>query len=161
MPIEIAMTRFARSVLFAAAASATLVVSAVQAKTQALEVIQPWSRPAVAGTTGIGYMVVANHGRAADALERVESPIAERVEMHSAAMSGGVMSMQKQEKVAVPAGGTTTFGPGAYHLMLIGLTRTLQPGDEAPATLTFASGARLKVKFLVSAGMGPPAQARR
>jgi copper(I)-binding protein len=45
--------------------------------------------------------------------------------------------------------------------MLIGLTRNLQPGDEAPATLTFASGAKLKVKFLVSAGMGPPAPAAR
>lgn len=126
------------------------------ARPAALEVRQPWSRPAVAGTTGIGYMTLVNHGRAADALEKVESPIAARVEMHSSSMAGGVMSMQKADKVTVPAGGETTFGPGAYHLMLIGLTRTLRPGDEAPATLTFASGAKLKVKFKVSAGMGPP-----
>jgi copper(I)-binding protein len=124
-----------------------------------LEVVQPWSRPAVAGTTGVGYMVLANHGRSSDALEKVESPIAERVEMHSSAMAGGIMTMEKQDKVAVPAGGQTTFGPGAYHLMLIGLTKTLKPGDHVPATLSFASGARLKVAFAVSAGMGPPPMA--
>ena len=43
--------------------------------------------------------------------------------------------------------------------MLIGLTRTLKVGDQAPATLTFASGAKIKVAFAVSAGVGPPAMA--
>lgn len=127
------------------------------AKPASLEVLQPWSRPAVAGTTGIGYMTLVNHGRTADALEKVDSPLAQRVEMHSSSMSGGVMSMERADKVAVPAGGQTIFGPGAYHLMLIGLTKTLKPGDEAPATLTFASGARLKVKFQVSV-VPPPAR---
>ena len=122
-----------------------------------LEVAQPWSRPAVAGTNGVGYMVLANHGRSADALVRVESPLAERVEMHSSVMTNGVMSMKAESRVTVPAGGRATFGPGAYHLMLIGLKKTLKPGDRAPATLTFASGAKLKVAFAVSAGMGPPA----
>jgi copper(I)-binding protein len=126
----------------------------------AVEVLQPWSRPAVAGTNGVGYMILANHGRAVDLLEKVETPLAARVEMHSTSMAGGVMSMKKEQKVAVPAGGKTTFGPGAYHLMLIGLTRTLKPGDQVPATLSFASGAKVKVAFAVSSGMGPSAMAK-
>jgi copper(I)-binding protein len=124
-----------------------------------MEVLQPWSRPAAAGTNGIGYMILANHGRAADVLEKVETPLAVRVEMHSTSMAGGVMSMKKEVRVAVPAGGKTTFGPGAYHLMLIDLTKTLKPGDQVPATLSFASGAKLKVAFAVSSGMGPAAMA--
>ena len=140
------------------AAIAVLAAPAVASAAQ-VEVLQPWSRPAAAGTNGIGYMVLANHGRSADALVKVESPLAERVEMHSSAMTGGVMSMKAETRVAVPAGGQATFGPGAYHLMLIGLKKTLKPGDQAPATLTFASGAKLKVAFAVSAGMGPPAMA--
>ncbi len=122
--------------------------------------LQPWSRPAVAGTNGVGYMILANHGRAADALEKVESPLAGRIEMHSTSMAGSVMSMKKEDKVAVPAGGQTTFGPGAYHLMLIGLTRTLKAGDQVPATLSFASGAKIKVAFAVSSGIGPAALAK-
>jgi len=141
------------------AAVAVLAAPAVAGAAAQVEVLQPWSRPAAAGTNGIGYMVLANHGRSADALVKVESPLAERVEMHSSAMTGGVMSMKAETRVAVPAGGQATFGPGAYHLMLIGLKKTLKPGDQAPATLTFASGAKLKVAFAVSAGMGPPAMA--
>ena len=124
-----------------------------------VEVERPWSRPAVAGTNGIGYMIVVNRGAAADALEKVETPLAARVEMHSTSMAGGVMSMKREDRVPVPAGGRVTFGPGGYHLMLIGLTRTLAPGDRIPATLRFASGARIKVAFTVSAGMSAPAMA--
>ena len=121
-----------------------------------VEVLRPWSRPAVAGTNGVGYLVVANHGRAVEVLEKVESPIAARVEMHSSSMAGGVMSMKRLEKAPVPAGGRITFGPGGYHLMLIGLKRSLKPGDQAPATLIFASGARVTTAFAVTAGLGAP-----
>jgi copper(I)-binding protein len=145
--------------IFAAAALVALALPLAAHAAGTMEVLKPWSRPAVAGTTGIGYMVLANHGRTADVLEKVESPIAGRVEMHSSSMAGGVMSMQKVERVPVPAGGQVTFGPGAYHLMFIGLTRTLKAGDQASATLTFASGAKIPVRFTVGAGMGPPAMA--
>ncbi|HEX2817469.1 MAG TPA: copper chaperone PCu(A)C [Phenylobacterium sp.] len=148
-----------RAPLFAALAFVALTAPAAAFGAGAIEVMQPWSRPAVAGTNGIGYMVLVNKGATADALEKVESPLAARVEMHSSSMAGGVMSMKKEDRVPVPAGGRTTFGPGAYHLMLIGLTRTLAPGDQVPATLSFASGARIKAAFTVSAGMGPPAMA--
>jgi copper(I)-binding protein len=124
-----------------------------------IQVQQPWSRPAVSGTNGIGYMVVANRGAAADVLEKVESPIAARVEMHSTSMAGGIMSMKKEDRVPVAAGGQIVFGPGAYHLMFVGLTKTLKAGDQATATLSFSSGTKIKVAFPVSAGMGPPAMA--
>jgi copper(I)-binding protein len=150
-----------KSLSIAALGVAAAVPLAAFAGRAALEVLQPWSRPAAAGTNGVGYMVLANHGRAADALEKAESPIARRVEMHASSMSGGVMSMTNVAKVPVPAGGRATFGPGAYHLMLLGLTRTLKPGDREPVTLTFASGARITASFLVSDGMGPPAAAMK
>jgi copper(I)-binding protein len=143
--------------LAAAAALAATCVQAAPTRSGGLEIAQPWSRPAVAGTNAVGYMVVANRGRAADALVGAESPLARRVEMHRSGMAGGIMSMQKQARVAVPAGGSVTFGPGAYHLMLIGIARTLKPGDQVPVTLTFASGARLNATLAV--GAGPPATA--
>jgi periplasmic copper chaperone A len=120
-----------------------------------LAVLQPWSRPAVAGTNAIGYMILANRGPAADTLEKVETPLAARVEIHSSSMAGGVMSMRSVDKVTAPAGGQVTFGPGAYHLMIIGVTRTLRAGDVVPATLSFASGAKLRVRFAVTSGLPP------
>jgi copper(I)-binding protein len=146
-----------KPILTAAVALVAVAAPLCAYSTGTLEVLQPWSRPAVAGTNGVGYMVVANHGRATEVLETVDTPLAARVEMHSSSMAGGVMSMKKVDRVSVPPGGQVTFGPGGYHLMLLGLNRSLKAGDQAPATLSFASGARVKVVFSVSAGMGPPA----
>jgi copper(I)-binding protein len=150
--IEAIMKRFQ----FAAAAFIAIAAPLCAYGAGAVQVLQPWSRPAVAGTNGVGYMVLVNKGRSADILEKVESPIAARVEMHLGSMAGGVMSMKKEDRVSVPAGGQVIFGPGAYHLMFIGLTRTLNAGDQAPATLVFASGAKVPVRFSVSGGSGPP-----
>ncbi|MGH6966128.1 MAG: copper chaperone PCu(A)C, partial [Phenylobacterium sp.] len=74
--------------LISALTLALAVASSAQAATP-LTVSGAWSRPAVVGTTGVGYLVVANGGKAADTLVRVESPVAARVEMHSSSMAGG------------------------------------------------------------------------
>jgi copper(I)-binding protein len=145
-----------KTAALAALTLALSVAAAQSAPAMGLEVLQPWSRPAVAGTTGAGYMVIANHGKAADVLTAVESPIAAKVEIHQMSMAGGVMSMARRDRIAIPAGGTVAFGPGGYHLMLLNLKRTLRAGDDAPATLVFASGARVGVRFKVGDGLGPP-----
>ena len=140
--------------VFAALALTLAVATQAVAAASPLTVSGAWSRPAVAGTNGVGYLSIANAGRP-DALVKVESPLAARVEMHSSSMAGGVMSMKPETRVAVPTGGQAAFAPGGYHLMLIGLTKTVKAGDQIPATLTFASGAKLPVRF--SVGMGAPA----
>jgi copper(I)-binding protein len=122
-----------------------------------LEVVQPWSRPAAAGTNGVGFMTLANHGKAADALVRVETPVAEKAELHSSSTAGGVMRMARQDRVPVAPGGQAVFGPGAYHVMFIKLAKPLKAGERLPATLVFASGARLKVDFAIGTGLAPPA----
>jgi len=48
------------------------------------------------------------------------------------------------------------FAPNGRHLMFIGLKKPLRPGDRVPATLRFASGARLNVAFVVGSGLAPP-----
>jgi len=141
--------------LISALALTLAIASAAQAAAP-LAVAGAWSRPAVAGTNGVGYLVVTNTGKA-DVLVKVESPAAARVEMHSSSMAGGVMSMRQEDRVPVPAGGRVAFAPGGHHLMLIGLTKTLKAGDKVPATLTFASGAKVQTAFAVGTGAGPPA----
>ena len=59
------------------------------------------------------------------------------------------------ERLPLPAGASVTFAPGGYHLMFVGLTKPLKAGDTVPATLTFASGAKVKASFVV--GLAPPA----
>jgi copper(I)-binding protein len=114
-----------------------------------------WSRPATAGGNAAGFLTLVNRG-GADVLTGAESPLAARVELHASSMSGGVMRMGAEAAVPIPAHGQATFAPGGRHLMFVGLKRPLHVGDRAPATLTFKSGARLKVEFVVAAGAPEP-----
>jgi hypothetical protein len=113
-----------------------------------------WSRPAAQGTTGAGFLTLSNPGAKPDALVSVESPLAGQVMVHQSSMSGGMASMKMVASVPVPAGGSVTFAPGGYHLMFVGLRRALNVGDALPATLVFASGAKVKATFVV--GLAPP-----
>lgn len=120
-----------------------------------IEVTGAWSRPAVAGFNGVGYMTVSNHGRRAEALVRVESPVARAVEVHRSAETHGVMSMAPAPRVAIPPGKAVSFAPGAYHLMFLGLKKTLKPGDRLPAALVFSDGRRIGLDFAVGSGANP------
>jgi periplasmic copper chaperone A len=143
---------------------AALVLAVAQTAAAApsgLQVRAPWSRPAAAGTTGVGYAVIANRGHAPAVLVKVESPIAAKGEMHRSALAGGIMRMTPEPRVEIPAGGEVAFTPGGRHLMFVGLKRPLNPGDRLPATLTFADGRSLKVDFAVGDGSGPPAASPR
>lgn len=120
-----------------------------------LEVVQAWSRPAAAGMTGAGYMTVRNHGKQPQTLVKVESPIAKKVEMHRTVTAGGVSRMQPVGQLVIPAGGEAKFAPGGQHLMLIGLTRPLKAGQRVPATLTFASGVKVRADIVVGTAAPP------
>jgi periplasmic copper chaperone A len=133
----------------AALLAVTLLATPAMAAGPGVQVQAAWSRPAAAGGTGAGFMTLSNPTRKADALVAVESPLARTVEIHRSAVGGAMASMQKLPRIEVPAGGTVTLGPGGYHLMFLGLTRPLKVGDVLPATLTFASGAKLKATFKV------------
>jgi copper(I)-binding protein len=134
----------------------TLVMATVATPALAAPQVQAaWSRPAAQGTTGAGFMTLANPGATPDALVGAETPLAREVQIHQSSMKAGVASMQRQARVPLPAGGRVTFAPGGYHLMLMGLTKALKAGDAVPVTLTFASGTRVKASFVV--GPAPPA----
>ena len=133
--------------LFASLLAASAVVAS--AAQSAPQVSAAWSRPAAAGTTGAGFLTLSNPGKAADALVAVESPVARKVEMHRSAMKAGVSSMQKLERLDLPPGARVTFAPGGLHLMLLGLKQPLKTGEKVPATLVFASGARVAAQFEV------------
>jgi copper(I)-binding protein len=118
--------------------------------------VEPWSRPAAAGTTGAGFLTLRNGGATAETLVSVKTPVAASVEVHRSSMTGGVARMERVDRLAAPARGEVVLSPGGYHLMLKGLKAPLKAGQKFPATLTFASGRTLALAFTVSDGMGPP-----
>jgi copper(I)-binding protein len=111
---------------------------------------QPWSR-ATAGRApnGAAFMTLANQGDAVDRLVAAATPVAERAEMHTHLMDGGVMRMRPVEGIEVAPGSPTVLQPGGLHIMLFGLKERLAEGATFPLTLSFANAGEVTVEVTV------------
>lgn len=97
-------------------------------------------------STGAFYFTIKNNGEESDRLVKVETDMAEVVEIHDVKMDGGVMKMQPQhDGVEIPAGEEVVLKPGSYHVMMIGLTESLIDGEEFTATLYFEHAGEVEV----------------
>ncbi|GHD04009.1 copper chaperone PCu(A)C [Novosphingobium pokkalii] len=116
-----------------------------------LAIGHPWSRETAPGqSVGGGFLTVTNRGKTDDRLIAVTSPVAAQVQLHTMTMDGGVMRMREVTGgLAVPAGGTLELKPGGYHIMFIGLKKSLKAGERVPATLTFQRAGTVQVAFAV------------
>lgn len=109
-----------------------------------VEVSDAWVR-ATAGTedpsmTG-AFMAIDNAGAEDVTLTGAASPVAGKVEIHEMAMVDGSMVMRRIEGgLTIEAGYGQVLMPGGNHVMLMGLTEELSPGDEVDLTLEFSDG---------------------
>jgi len=140
---------FGQLLLFAFAAT-LLLTRAVQASPQgSIQVSAAWARATPPGiSVGAAYLLIRNAG-AADNLIRVDCPLAERVEMHSSTLVGGVMHMRPVTDLLLPAHGELRFAPESLHLMLLGLKSPLVAGEHVPLVLTFKSGVHVSADAVV------------
>ena len=127
-----------------------------------LVIESPWSRATPGGAkVGAGYLAIVNIGTVSDRLTAATSAIAERVEMHSTSMEGGVMRMRKiTGGLELKPQEVTEFKPGGLHLMFIGLKQPIKKGDAFPVRLTFSSAGTVDLTF-VAAAIGAKSGPRR
>ena len=103
---------------------------------------------------GAGYLTLHNMGAESDRLVSGTSDIAERVEIHSMEMTGGIMKMRRlADGLEIPAGKMVEFKPGGYHLMFMKLKQPIVKGETFKATLVFEKSGRVDVEF-TAAGIG-------
>lgn len=127
--------------------SAVLVLSACGSSSGDLKVQAAWARPANAGENGAAYFVIENGTAADDTLLSVSSEIADATEVHMSMADGnGVMSMQMQESVPVPARNKVGFKPGGLHVMFVSLTQDLNVGDTITFILNFEKAGNITVE---------------
>jgi hypothetical protein len=108
--------------------------------------------PATGMGNGAVYVTIQNGSRHGDAVIAATSDAAGKVELHETVNEGGVMRMRPLPKFTVPAGGKLEMKPGSYHIMLLGLTRDLKPGDTVKVTLTFEKAGKMEVNAPVREG---------
>ncbi len=103
---------------------------------------------------GAVYLKLVNSGDVADTLVSVETDVADAVELHETRREGEVMKMSPLSGgIELPAGETVTLEPGGLHIMLIGLTQDLAPGDKIKLTLNFKSSDPVSLEAEVREGV--------
>jgi len=111
-----------------------------------IEVAAPYVRAVPPGQpNSAAFMQLSNEGDADRALVAAASSAADVVELHTHTMVDGMMQMRRIERIDLPAGQTVELAPGGLHVMLIGLTRALLPGETVELTLTLDDDSDVQV----------------
>jgi copper(I)-binding protein len=115
-----------------------------------LAVTNIFGLPGSIGGVCAAYFTIDNSTDQVDVLIGASSDIAEVVDMHATVSdAGGVVSMVKQDAVAVPAHGRVEFQPGGLHIMFTNLKRDLKAGDSFPLTLRFQQRGEIQIQVTV------------
>ena len=98
---------------------------------------EAWARPAEAGANSAVYLVIENQG-GADQLVAVESETSAEAQLHRSILhDDGLVEMQRQQAIEIPARGQLVLEPGGYHIMLLDLQDSLEAGQSIQIRLIF------------------------
>lgn len=109
------------------------------ASASSVTIMQAYARASatLGATSGAAYLSLMNHGAEATKLVSVATPAAQTAEFHKSEEVDGVMKMAPAGPVEIPMHDTLEMKPGGYHIMLMGLAKPLNKGEEIEITLTF------------------------
>ncbi len=129
---------------------AILILSACAPTSSTLSIADAWARSMPQGQNSAAYFVIENGTASADTLLSVSTEIAETAEVHMSMLdANGVMSMQMQDAVSIPARETVEFKPGGLHIMLVNLKQDLKTGDTFNLTLIFKEAGTIVIEVPV------------
>jgi copper(I)-binding protein len=114
-----------------------------------------WVREVLPGQdVSAAYLQIENRAAAPDALLAVSCSCAKTVELHRMVHTGDRMTMERVERIALPAGERVELAPGGLHLMLFGLVRPLRAGERVKLVLRFEQAGTVEVEAPVQALAG-------
>jgi len=105
-----------------------------------------WVRMQLAvADTAAAYLTLRNTGVREVVVVRVSSDVSETSEVHMMRKQGALMRMSVIEHMTIPAHGFVTLEPGGQHIMLAGLKRELNQGQNVNLALHFMDGSVIRV----------------
>lgn len=111
-------------------------------------------QPPPGAEVAAAYFTLRNSGQRPAALVAVDSPLASAAMLHESSVVQGESRMRPVDRLTIPPGQAVTLKPGGLHVMLQGLTSTLEIGQEVPLVLHFAGGQEVHTKARVRALLG-------
>lgn len=140
---------------FAAASVAALLTTSAMAE---ITIEDPYARAStMMSKSGAIFMVVHNSGDTDDRITAAKVNVAERTELHTHKEdANGVMRMMEvEEGFVVPAGGKHVLARGGDHVMMLGLTESLEQGDTVTLILTLEQAGEITVDVPVDLNRKP------
>ena len=135
-------------------------LSGFPALASTLEVHAPVVRMVPPGQmVSAAFLNLHNNGLRPRSLIAAHSDVADAVELHNHIMEDGMMKMRRVDAIVIPGHGEVVLQPGGSHIMLIGLTRSLEMGERVAIELEFADGERLSFEAPVQMAPGGHDQA--
>ena len=120
-----------------------------------LRIENPWVRASiVVGHPTAAYMTIVNRAEMPDKLISVKSPKVGKVSIHRTVSEDGITKMHPVGSITIPARQSVIFEPGGLHIMLMGITESIDEGTSFPLLLRFerAGNIILTVPVLRQAG---------
>ncbi len=142
-------TTVLRPVLAILVAVVVAVTAGCSSNGPTLTISDPHVKAMPAGEMSAAFATLANTTGDDIDIIGARSEAAETVELHEMVMDGPAMTMSAVEKIVVPAGGTIVLEPGGLHIMLIGLSADLEPGDDIEITLVLSDGEEISFTAVV------------
>ncbi|WP_431871639.1 copper chaperone PCu(A)C [Nocardiopsis eucommiae] len=127
------------------------------AEADAIIVEDAWIPEPANPEVGVVYLAITNtDASAADAVVEVRTDASPEAELCTTETTeSGAAVMRTLDEIPVPAGGTTTFVDGGYHVMVNDIPEPLAVGDSVTVTLGFASGTEVALDVPVQEMTGP------
>ncbi len=112
---------------------------------ETINIKDAWMRPSSEKMATALYFVIENKSETADTLYRVDSDLAERVEIHETYSEGEMMGMRKVDFVVIEGNSSFALKPGAHHIMLMKLKKDIKDGDKGEFVLHFKRAGEIAI----------------
>ncbi len=130
--------------------ASTTTSESTAAETGTLTVTDPWIKAVDSGMTA-AFGTLENSGSSEITVVSASSDVSPEMELHETVeQSDGTMAMQPKEGgFTIPAGGTHELSPGGDHIMMMGVSRALEPGEKVAITLTLSDSSTVDLEAVV------------
>nr|WP_285836726.1 copper chaperone PCu(A)C [Micrococcus luteus] len=130
----------------APATDASSAASTADGQAAGLTITDPWTKATEEGMTG-SFGMLENSSDQDLHIVGVRSELGETVGLHEMVSDedGQMVMQQSPDGFTVPAGGSFELAPGGAHVMLMGLTEPIEPGEEVAYELELEDGSTMEV----------------
>ena len=115
-----------------------------------IEIIHPYiNKPFSGAKSAAGYVIIRNHAHKELKLLGVSTTLGKAMLHKTVTTDDGIVKMEHKMKIVIPATGELIMEPGNFHIMIMGISRSLIVGEKIPATLRFDGDLDINIEFSV------------